>query len=322
MAGPLPGQIARDAVIAFRNVSKMFGRDVLALDNVNWSILPGQRTCLLGPNGAGKSTSIRLLTGALRPTSGQVLLLGESSTSDHYPDAKRRAGIVPQNPGMYADLSVHEYLHLARALYGRGNVAQVIEAFGLGEHQHKRMAQLSGGFQRRVSLAAAVLSQPDILLLDEPTSGLDPVAARDILEYLREAMAGRTTLFCTHNLAEAEALCDDIVILQSGRVRLHELLADLRARAHARLRLGCVEGTDTLSASLEALGYAPRIEGDRVTIAVTDVTAEPAVILRNLFDLGLGMLECTPIIPSLEDMFLSVVGYPSGISNSDMVSSL
>ena len=108
--------------------------------------------------------------------------------AEHYGDARRQCGIVPQSAGMYADLTTTEYLELARRLYGRGDVATAVEAFGLGEQRDKRLAQLSGGFQRRVVIAAALLSEPAVLLLDEPTVGLDPVAAREVHNYLRTAM--------------------------------------------------------------------------------------------------------------------------------------
>jgi ABC-2 type transport system ATP-binding protein len=198
---------------------------------VTWSIGVGARACLLGPNGAGKSTSIRLLQGALTPTTGEVRLLGIPVASPDYLAARRRTGTVPQGPGMYTDLTVSEYLILARQLYGRGDIARIEEVFELGPHRGKMLAQLSGGYQRRIALAAALLSEPDVLLLDEPTVGLDPVAARDVHAFLRDAMRGRTTLLCTHNLAEAETLCEEVVILRDGKVLVHSSLAELRKRS-------------------------------------------------------------------------------------------
>ena len=190
--------------LSFRGVTKRFGsgrRATVALEDVTWSIATGARACLLGPNGAGKSTSIRLLQGALQPTFGSVTLLGAPIGSDAYWAARRRTGIVPQGPGMYRDVTTREYLVLARRLCGRGDVDRELERFGLAEHAGKMLLQLSGGLQRRASLAAALLPEPDILLLDEPTLGLDPVAAHEVQAALREVMAGRTSLLCTHNLA-------------------------------------------------------------------------------------------------------------------------
>ena len=182
---------------------------------------------MLGPNGAGKSTCIRLVQGALQPNSGRVTLLGANVGDAAYQSARRRTGIVPQAPGMYTDLTCAEYLDLAHRLYGRGDLQRVVDVFGLGDELPKRLHQLSGGFQRRLVLAAALLGEPDVLLLDEPTVGLDPVAQHDVLAFLREAMQrdDRTTLLCTHNLAEAEALCQEVIILRHGKVRIQASLA-------------------------------------------------------------------------------------------------
>ena len=125
-----------------------FGPDPLALDDVTWSVPVGARACLLGPNGAGKSTAIRLLESALTPTTGHVSLLGVDVNRGDYLRARRRTGIVPQGPGMYTDISVAEYLELARRLYGGGDVARLEEVLELGPHRDKMLSQLSGGYQR------------------------------------------------------------------------------------------------------------------------------------------------------------------------------
>src|SRR5438105_3322898 len=170
-------RVSEGTAIAFEGTSKRYRSGTLALRDVSWSIPVGARACLLGPNGSGKTTSIRLLEGALAPTAGRVGLLGRDVRGEGYVGARSRTGIVPQMAGMYADLTVAEYLELTRRLYGRGDVPRTLDAFGLGAQRDKLLAQLSGGFQRRVVIASALLSEPDLLLLDEPTVGLDPVAA-------------------------------------------------------------------------------------------------------------------------------------------------
>jgi ABC-2 type transport system ATP-binding protein len=294
------------SALAFERVTKRYRNGVLALDDASWSIPTGARTCLLGPNGAGKSTAIRLLEGALRPSRGDVTLLGVGPDTPAYADARRRTGVVPQNPGMYADLATVEYLELVRQLYGRGDVGRLIEAFGLGPHRRTMLAALSGGFRRRLLLAAALLSEPEILLLDEPTVGLDPVAAHDVHELLSAAMKGRTTLLCTHNLAEAEALCDDVVILRAGRVLLHEPLVALRGRVAPRLRLRARQGVEPLVAALQARGLAVEVEADAAVVNVDGRRAAPE-LLRDLLGQGLDIYESVPLEPSLEQLFLDVV---------------
>jgi ABC-2 type transport system ATP-binding protein len=296
-----------DTAIAFDGASKRYRNGTLALREVTWSIPVGARACLLGPNGSGKTTSIRLLQGALAPTTGWVSLLGQEVNGPHYGDARRQCGIVPQSAGMYADFTTAEYLELARRLYGRGDVETAVEAFGLGEHRNKRLAQLSGGFQRRVVVAAALLSEPAVLLLDEPTVGLDPVAAREVHNYLRTAMKGRTTLLCTHNLAEAEALCDDVIILRAGEVLLHEPLARLRERERPRTRLVARQGGEELAKAVRAHGHAAEVV-DGAVIAFVDAQSAAPALLRALLSDGIDVYECRPLPATLEELFLEAVG--------------
>ena len=295
-----------DSAIAFDGTSKRYRSGTLALREVTWSIPVGARACLLGPNGSGKTTSIRLLQGALTPTTGWVSLLGHEVNGPHYADARRQCGIVPQNAGMYSDFTTGEYLELARRLYGRGDVARALEAFGLGDQRDKRLAQLSGGFQRRVVVAAALLSEPAVLLLDEPTVGLDPVAARDVHNYLREAMEGRTTLLCTHNLAEAEALCNDVIILRAGEVLLHEPLAVLRERQRPRTRLVARQPAEAVAERVRALGHDALVEDGAVNVLI-DARSDAPALLRALLTEGIDVYECRPVSATLEELFLEAV---------------
>src|SRR5438128_3536579 len=163
---------------------------------------------------------------------------------------------------MYADLSVVEYLELARRLYGRGDVDRWLEVLGLAPFRGRALTELSGGYQRRAVIAAALLAGPDLLLLDEPTVGLDPVAAHEVHTQLREAMTGRTTLLCTHNLAEAEALCDEVVILRGGKVLVQSSLADLRARARRQVRFAARQPANRLADSLRRKGLETTLDAD------------------------------------------------------------
>ncbi len=260
------------AALAFEDVSKRFGRSVVALDHVSWSIRPGARACLLGPNGAGKSTSIRLIEGAIVPTSGRVTLLGAEVGSEAYLAARRRTGVVPQGPGMYADLTVGEYLALARRLYGRGSVDRVLEALRLGPYRAAILANLSGG-------------------------------------YLRVARRERTTLLCTHNLAEAEALCDEVLIMRSGKVLLHTPLAELRRRARPLVRIAARQPVSVLQSVLRRRGLSTQVDsdGEGVLIALDEPFDATPSLLRSLLIEGIDVYECRPIRPTLEMLFLDVV---------------
>jgi ABC-2 type transport system ATP-binding protein len=211
---------------------------------------------------------------------------------------------------MYTDLTCGEYLELTRKLYGSGDFNMLVKVFDLGEHLRKPLAALSGGYQRRAVLAAALLGEPDLLLLDEPTVGLDPIAQHDVHAFLRDAMQrqGRTTLLCTHNLAEAEALCEDVIILRNGHVLVQAPLQELRARARPQLRLAARQGSDALSAALAERGLEPRTEDDgAVVIGVEHPEGIAPDLLRGLLADGLDIFACEPVEASLEELFLDLV---------------
>jgi len=293
--------------IELTHVAKRFGR-THALHDAHFRIEHGEHACLLGPNGAGKTTIIRLLTGALLPSAGTVRVWGIASHDRQFLAAKRRVGVVPQTPGMYRDLSVRGYLRLVRDLYGTGDIAALVLAFGLVPYADRPLAQVSGGVARRVLLAGAVLPKPDLLLLDEPTVGLDPVAARDVHAYLRHAMHDRTMVLCTHNLPEAEALCRSVVMVQGGRVLLHEGIAALRERVQPHLRLQATEGVAPLAQALQQLGCTPTVAGDEVLLPITDPQHNAPSLLRRLLALNFHVYTCQVLAPSLEDVFLTLVG--------------
>jgi ABC-2 type transport system ATP-binding protein len=294
-----------DVALSFDGISKRYRNGPLALDSVSFVIREGSRTCLLGPNGSGKTTAIRLLQGLLRPTTGKIQVLGAELGTPDYLEARRRTGIVPQSPGMYPDVRLVDYLELARRLFGKGDVGRVVEALDLGDVLLKPMAHLSGGFQRRVSLAAALLPEPDVLLLDEPTVGLDPLAALQVRQVLREAVRGRTVLLCTHDLSEAEDLTDDVLMLRSGRVIVHAAMRDLSNSLHAKLRVASRQPTSDLMRTMAAAGYAGVAADDgTVSVSVEDPRVDAPSLLRHLLSSGFDVYECTVLRPTLEDVFV------------------
>lgn len=286
-------------------MTKVFPGGVRALDHTSFTIEPGERCCLLGPNGAGKTTIIRMLEGALRPTSGQVRLLGEPVSGSVR--VKQRIGVVPQSPGLYPDLTIHEYLALVRRLYGRGSVEGTASQYGLEGLLDRRLAALSGGFARRLLVAASVLPSPDLLLLDEPTVGLDPIAASEIRQLLKTAMDGPSVLMSTHNLREAEQLCDTVIILREGKVLIKERIEALRRQSNPRVFLGAGGPPQILLQALAGFGIDGAIEGREVWFAVPDPRAKVPPLLRALLGAGLDVYESRIVEPTLEDLFLEVV---------------
>jgi ABC-type multidrug transport system ATPase subunit len=295
------------SAIELQDVTKIFPGPVRALDSVSLRVETGEICCLLGPNGAGKTTIIRLLQSAILPDGGDVRVLGVNTRDAEILAAKREVGVVPQNPGMYPDLTVREYLTFVTELYGKGDVEKTSLACGLSEYVDRRLSGLSGGFQRRLLVASAIISEPSVLLLDEPTVGLDPLAAAETRRLLRQVMTGRTVLMSTHNLLEAEELCDTVIIVRNGQVLVHEQIDALRRQAAPRVLLVAHQGSDALGRKLESLGHEWHPNGSGVWLHLEEPDRAMPDILRGLLRDGFDIFECRLVPPTLEDLFVDVV---------------
>jgi ABC-2 type transport system ATP-binding protein len=194
-----------------------------ALDDLSLSIEPGETFGLLGANGAGKTTFIRLTTGYLLPTAGSVLVDGVSP--GHNPRAvHEKLGFAAEKPKLYPDLRVVQFLRFAGGLRGLSGatlddaVARTLARFTIEDHAARLIGNLSKGYQQRLSLAQAFLVEPPLLIVDEPTSGLDPLQRAEVHELIAELRGQRTVLLCTHDLAEAQQLCQRVAVLHLGRL--------------------------------------------------------------------------------------------------------
>lgn len=221
--------------IRTRSLTKRY-KDVTAVDGLDLTVRQGELFSLLGVNGAGKTTTIKMLSCLTRPTSGDAFLNGHSITSDTA-EVKRMIGVSPQETAVAPNLTVQENLELMCGVHGfsREKRAQKIRElsaqFGLTPILKKRAGKLSGGWQRRVSLAMALISEPEILFLDEPTLGLDVLARSELWDVIR-ALKGRVTIILTtHYLEEAEALSDHIGIMKDGRLLVLGTADEIKASA-------------------------------------------------------------------------------------------
>jgi ABC-2 type transport system ATP-binding protein len=204
------------------NLTKKY-KDLVAVDDLNLSIEQGELFALLGVNGAGKTTAIKLLSGLLKPTSGDAFVAGNSIVRDTL-SVKRIIGVSPQETAVAPNLSVKENLELMCGLYGfskqksQVKIKDLSEQFNLHDILSKKAGKLSGGWQRRVSIAMALIGEPSVLFLDEPTLGLDVIARSELWEIIR-ALKGRVTIILTtHYMEEAETLSDRIGIMKSGKL--------------------------------------------------------------------------------------------------------
>lgn len=217
--------------IRTRGLTRRFGEH-LALDDIDLEVPAGQTFGLLGANGAGKTTFIRLLTGYLLPSAGSVEVFGHSPITE--PAAvQRRIGFVMETSRLYPELRVRGFLRFcggARDLAGEALDAAVersLERFQLGSVRDRLIGNLSKGYQQRVSLAQAFLHDPELVIVDEPTSGLDPVQQRDVQDVLAESTGSRSIVLCTHDLAEARRLAEQVGVLRAGRLVAQGATAEL-----------------------------------------------------------------------------------------------
>jgi len=226
-------------------------KDLVAVNDVSFSLAPGQLVGLLGPNGAGKTTTVQMIAGLVTPDQGEVLIDGHRLSGDTDP-AKRRIGLVPQDLALYDELTARANLRFFGALYNlKGSaldraIAAALELVELTDRGGDRVMTFSGGMKRRLNLAAGLLHDPDILLLDEPTVGVDPQSRNaifDNLEVLKKR--GKALLYTTHYMEEAERLADRIVVIDHGRVIANDTLAGLHA--------GVPVGPDGGPANLESV---------------------------------------------------------------------
>ena len=251
--------------IETRNLAKRFG-DEQVLKGLNLTVSRGEIFGLIGPSGAGKSTLLRTLTGYLTPSEGEVEVL-EKSPSSFTPKDRRRLGFMPQGFVLYEELSVRQNLNFTAGLYGlnfwkrRRRVRETLEFVELWEHRRKKAADISGGMQRRLQLAAAIVHEPELLFVDEPTANLDPILRRRFWEEFRRLREeGRTLFVTTQYLGEAE-LCDRVGLLSGGTLVAVGTPEELRRRAFDGELVQLILGGDPgqLGTSLEALEKVGRV---------------------------------------------------------------
>jgi ABC-2 type transport system ATP-binding protein len=218
------------------NLSKSYGK-LKAVDNVSLKVQAGEIVGFLGPNGAGKTTTLKMLIGLLKPDSGKVNIAGFDLDGDPL-NAKSRIGYVPDIPHLYEKLTPTEFFNFTAEVYrldksvAQKRISDLVELFDLGEHCKKLIASLSHGTKQKVSLAAAVLHRPEVLLLDEPTGGLDPRATRKIKDIMLElSHSGCAILFSTHILEIAESMCNNLYIINKGKIVASGPVSELKGSA-------------------------------------------------------------------------------------------
>ena len=252
-------------MLTAENLKKAYG-SLQAVDGVSFRVGPGEVFGLLGPNGAGKTTTIGMLAGLVAPDSGEVRIAGHHISGDTSPQ-KRRLGVVPQELALFDELSAAANLTLFGALYGLSGAAEakeqdrVLTLVGLADRAKDKVSNFSGGMKRRLNLAAALMHDPQVILLDEPTVGVDPQSRNAIFDNLETLKAaGKTLLYTTHYMEEAERLCDHIAVMDHGKVIAADTVAGLLRQAP----VNCFVVIDLVSAGL-ATKEIPGVESASLT---------------------------------------------------------
>ena len=302
-------------MLQVQNLSKAYAsRQVVA--DVSFDVAPGQIVGLLGPNGAGKSTTVAMICGLTAPDRGSASLAGQRIDADDSA-VKRRIGLVPQDIALFEDLSALRNLETFGALYGlkgallRERCAAALELVGLTERARDKPATFSGGMKRRLNIACALVHDPDILLLDEPTVGIDPQSRNAIFDNLETLKArGKTMIYTTHYMEEAERLCDRIVIMDHGKVIANDTLAGLYRQlpVSATLELEIDAGVN-----IEALRQQPGVrtasqENGRLTVGVDSLSTTAATVLAWLAGQGHRVNRISSGRANLETLFLALTG--------------
>ena len=301
-----------------QGLKKAYG-SLLAVDGISFDAGEGEIVGLLGPNGAGKTTTVSIIAGLIAPDAGRVLIDGATLTGDTNP-IKRKIGLVPQELALYEELPAIANLQLFAALYGssgtdaRKSIGAALELVGLIDRAKDHVGTFSGGMKRRLNLAAALLHNPSVLLLDEPTVGVDPQSRNAIFDNLETLKRqGKTLIYTTHYMEEAERLCDRIMIVDHGRVVANDTLAGLFRRLPATNKL-LIDLMDAGKLTdVGALKRVPGVEsaeltGNRLSVWLKDLSEGAPGVLGWLSAGGHRFDKVLNEAPSLETVFLTLTG--------------
>jgi len=298
-------------MIEAHGLSRRYG-DFLAVDDVSFAVDEGEIVGILGPNGAGKTTTIRMITGFLPPSTGEVTVAGRDLFRQPS-KARRDIGYLPENVALYPEMRVREYLAYRARLEGLGRgdarraVDEAVERALLAEVREQIIGTLSKGYRQRVGLAAAILHSPSVLVLDEPTVGLDPKQIIAIRELIRELGRSRTLLLSTHILPEVELLCDRVLIFNRGRIAAAGTLAELSGRPTLRVGLrGAAEAAPVL-AGLPGVTAVEEIATNGTatySLSVAEGADPREAVFRAAVAGGWVLTELAEEHPSLEETFV------------------
>jgi len=301
--------------IVVENLTKKYGAQ-RAVDNISFRVKTGEILGFLGPNGAGKTTTMKAIATYLTPNEGDIHV-GNFSIHESPDEIKKNIGYLPENNPLYNEMPVIDYLKFVAELQGiekgriREKILHMINTCGLEGEKHKKIGELSKGYRQRVGLAQALIHDPQVLILDEPTSGLDPNQIVEIRELIKKIGREKTVILSSHILAEVEATCDRILIINKGKIVADGTSRDLRKQSegHEILRVKIEDGDkNEIFKALQGLNTIGMVDFMKKDDTAFEIQTKPGLSSRReVFNLCVGkgwiLTEMTPIETKLEDIF-------------------
>jgi lipooligosaccharide transport system ATP-binding protein len=308
----MPKAQSKESMISARGLRKTFG-DFTAVDGIDFDVMRGEAFGILGPNGAGKSTTMRMIASTSLRSGGELMILGKDP-NNFGPEIRAHLGVVPQQDNLDRELKVWENLYIYGRYFGlarkymKSKIEELIDFAQLEEKRNSKTEELSGGMKRRLTIARALVNDPDILMLDEPTTGLDPQARHVLWDRLfRLKEQGVTLVITTHYMDEAEQLCDRLVVMDKGKIMAEgspaELIKKYSSKEVLEVRFGSSQNSEAAK-KISGLGDRSEILPDRILIYAENGEA----VLEQIVKLGLSPLTSLVRRSSLEDVFLRLTG--------------
>jgi len=313
-------------IIKVRELTKFYG-SIPAVDHISFDVKEGEVFSFLGPNGAGKTTTIRMMVGLTQPNSGTAVINGHDVLKESV-EVKRTIGLVPETSNLYGELTASENLIYQAELYGvpkkerRIRALDLLEEFGLKEHQEKSFQALSRGLKRRLTIAAALIHHPKILFLDEPTTGLDVMSARGLRKLILDSRKKGLTIFLTtHYIPEAESLCDRIAVIVKGKIKVIDTPESIKAQVKETeiLEIGLDRITEDLKNKLLLMEGIEKIliVENRIRFHTKKLDQITPPVIKVLEEQGAKIETINTLSPTLEDAFVKLTGLDSELMKID-----
>jgi ABC-2 type transport system ATP-binding protein len=303
------------SAISIRNLSKSFG-DFAAVSNLDLEIKENTVFGFLGPNGAGKTTTIRMMVGLTKPSGGSIEIAG-SKVDFGAAKTHKSFGYLPEQPSFYGWMSGEEYLRFTAGLFGLSRkeetqrTKRLVALVDLEAARNKKISTYSNGMKQRLGIAQALMNDPEVLILDEAVSALDPIGRKEVLNILEELRKEKTIFMSTHILADVDRICDDVAIIDQGKLVIQSPLAVLKEKyASPILKVDFTRDPSAAVPELERSSWAKKVEksGNQIRIWLQDSEVmESNIPLKTLAGFDIGILSYGLTLPETEDLFVELL---------------